>query len=151
MLTRPPPPPWRSQPPFALADVEVRPASNELVVAGTPVRVKPRMMDVLLRLAAADGETVGRQALLDEVWPRRIVNDEVLSRVIADLRVALRDDARDAKFIETIPKVGYRLVAPVARLPVAGRVAWKCVATRRPGCRCARGGIRASSSGRRVR
>ena len=120
MLTRPPPPPWRSQAPFALVDVEVRPASNELVVAGTPVRVKPRMMDVLLRLAAANGETVGRQTLLDDVWPRRIVNDEVLSRVIADLRVALRDDARDAKFIETIPKVGYRLVAPVVRMAAAG-------------------------------
>ncbi len=79
-------------------------------------------MDVLLRLAAADGAPVLRQALLDEVWPRRAVNDEVLSRAIADLRTVLGDDARVPRFVETLPKVGYRLVAPVspAAAPPAG-------------------------------
>ena len=105
---------WRQRPAFRLHNVEVRAASNEIVVGGTVVRVKPRLMDVLLRLAAADGAPVPRQVLLDEVWPRRAVNDEVLSRAIADLRIALGDDAREARFIETLPKVGYRLVAPVA-------------------------------------
>ena len=89
------------------------------------MRVKPRLMDVLLRLAAAPGEVVPRDTLLADVWPRRMVNDDVLSRVIADLRVALRDDAREARFIETIPKVGYRLIAPVipASAPPAQTVA----------------------------
>src|SRR4051812_36296336 len=71
-------------------------------------------MDVLLRLAAAPGEVVTREALIADAWPRRMVNDEVLSRVIADLRGVLRDDAREARYIETLPKVGYRLVAPIA-------------------------------------
>lgn len=103
----------RSTAPFRLHDVEVRPASNEIVVAGIVSRVKPRQMDVLLRLAAAAGEVVPRETLLADVWPRRMVNDDVLSRVIADLRIALHDDAREARFIETIPKVGYRLIAPM--------------------------------------
>jgi len=56
---------------------------------------------------------VTRQALLDDVWPRRLVADEVLSRTIAELRTSLDDDAREARYIETLPKIGYRLIAPV--------------------------------------
>lgn len=106
-------PAWRDRPPLRIGEVDVRPASNEIVTGGTLVRLKPRVMDVLLRLAAAPGEVVSREALLADAWPRRMVNDDVLSRVIADLRVALGDDAREPRFIETLPKVGYRLLAPV--------------------------------------
>jgi DNA-binding winged helix-turn-helix (wHTH) protein/Tol biopolymer transport system component len=80
--------------------------------------LKPLLMAVLLRLAAAPQQVVRRETLLAEVWPRRMVNDDVLSRAIADLRTALGDDAREARFIETIPKLGYRLIAPVE--PVIG-------------------------------
>jgi Tol biopolymer transport system component/DNA-binding winged helix-turn-helix (wHTH) protein len=119
-----------------LGEIEVRPASNELVVARDVVRVKPRLMDVLLRLAASPGQVVTREALIADAWPRRMVNDEVLSRVIADLRGVLRDDAREARYIETLPKVGYRLIAPIGepgetppasrRFPRAGVVALAC-------------------------
>jgi len=112
-------PAWRARDRIRIGDVEVRPASNELVARGTIVRIKPRLMDVLLRLAATPGEVVPREALLADAWPRRIVNDEVLSRAIADLRIALGDDARDPRFIETLPKVGYRLLAPVLPAPGA--------------------------------
>ena len=102
---------------FRIGDVEIRPASNEIVTKEGVVRVKPRLMEVLLRLAVEPGQVVSRQTLLDDVWPRRMVNDDVLSRVVADLRVALRDDAREARYIETLPKAGYRLIAPVVRQP----------------------------------
>ena len=112
---RSPPPPWREVPAFRLHEVEVRPAANEIATAAGVVRIKPRLMDLLLRLAHAPGEVVSREALLDQVWSRRMVNDDVLSRAIADLRMALGDDAREARFIETLPKAGYRLIAPVVR------------------------------------
>jgi DNA-binding winged helix-turn-helix (wHTH) protein len=48
----------RDRPPFRLGEFEVRPASNEILIAREVVRVKPRLMDVLLRLAAAPGEVV---------------------------------------------------------------------------------------------
>jgi DNA-binding winged helix-turn-helix (wHTH) protein/Tol biopolymer transport system component len=73
-------------------------------------------MQVLVCLAQRPGEVVRREALLAQAWPRRMVNDEVLSRAIAELRTALGDDARGARYIETVPKAGYRLVAPVAPL-----------------------------------
>jgi DNA-binding winged helix-turn-helix (wHTH) protein/dipeptidyl aminopeptidase/acylaminoacyl peptidase len=111
------PPAWRIRRPFRINDVEIRPASNEIVQAGKRTRVKPRLMDVLMRLASTPGEVVARETLLAELWPRRMVNDEVLSRVIADLRIALDDDAREPRFIETIPKVGYRLIAEISPLP----------------------------------
>lgn len=71
-------------------------------------------MDVLLRLAADAGRAVPRETLITDVWPRRMVNDEVLSRAIGELRTVLDDDASDARYIETLPKIGYRLVAQVA-------------------------------------
>ncbi len=107
------PPAWRRATPFRLHDVDVHPASNEITAGGARLRLKPRQMEVLLRLAASPGQIVTRQMLLDDVWPRRMVNDDVLSRVIADLRDALGDDARGARYIETLPKVGYRLIAPL--------------------------------------
>jgi DNA-binding winged helix-turn-helix (wHTH) protein/Tol biopolymer transport system component len=112
-------PAWKSVHVLRVGDVEVRPSSNEIVGADGLVRLKPRLMDVLLRLAFEPGAVVTRQTLLEEVWPRRMVNDDVLSRAIADLRVALHDDARESRFIETLPKLGYRLVAPVVRMPPA--------------------------------
>lgn len=108
------PPPWRRDVPRRIGAFVAWPASNELVGAAGRLRVRPRLMDVLLRLAAEPGVVIARNRLLEEVWPRRMVSDEVLSRTIAELRTALGDDPRHPAYIETIPTVGYRLVAEVA-------------------------------------
>ena len=113
---------WKDAAPFRLGDVEVHPASGELRGRRGVERIRPLLMDLLLRLAAEPGEVVRRETLLQDVWPRRMVNDEVLSRAVAELRTALGDDARDARYVETLPKIGYRLVAevvPLAREDVA--------------------------------
>jgi DNA-binding winged helix-turn-helix (wHTH) protein/Tol biopolymer transport system component len=104
---------WKREAPFRLGDLEVLPASGELRGRRDVERLRPLLMDILLRLAAEPGEVVRRETLLEDVWPRRMVNDEVLSRAIAELRTALGDDARVARYIETLPKLGYRLVATV--------------------------------------
>jgi len=113
------PPPWRRDVPRRIGAFVAWPASNELVGAAGPLRVRPRLMDVLLRLAAEPGVVIARNRLLEEVWPRRMVSDEVLSRTIAELRTVLGDDPRHPTYIETIPTVGYRLVAEVADAGVA--------------------------------
>ena len=122
-LLRPDARAFRRDPPGTIGTFEVRAASNELVGPQGVIRLRPRLMDVLLRLAAAPGDVVPRQVLLDDVWPRRLVADEVLSRTIAELRTALADDAREARYIETLPKVGYRLIAPVAARVTPARAA----------------------------
>ncbi len=111
-----PKPSWRRTAAFRLADLEVHPESGEVRSRRGTERMRPLLMDVLLRLAANPGEVVRRETLLEEVWPRRMVNDEVLSRAIAELRTALGDDARQARYVETLPKLGYRLVASVEPL-----------------------------------
>lgn len=107
---------WRRSAAFRLGDLEVHPESGEVRSRRGVERLRPLLVDVLLRLAASPGEVVRRERLLEEVWPRRMVNDEVLSRAIAELRTALGDDAKRARYIETLPKVGYRLVAGVEPL-----------------------------------
>src|SRR5262249_33879736 len=68
--------------------------------------------------------------LIDAVWTRREVNDEVLSRAVAELRALLGDDARRPRFVETLSKGGYRWIAPVSRdavsppAPLVARRRW---------------------------
>jgi DNA-binding winged helix-turn-helix (wHTH) protein/Tol biopolymer transport system component len=77
----------------------------------------PRLQyDLLCVLLEHAGRLVPREALIERAWQRRVVGDEVLSRQIASLRQALEDDAREPRYIETVPKAGYRLLAPVVAL-----------------------------------
>ncbi|MCU0755302.1 MAG: winged helix-turn-helix domain-containing protein [Xanthomonadales bacterium] len=99
--------------PFQVGAWWVDPSLQQLQ-RGTEVRKLPPLQLKLLRvLALAAGQTLPREQLLDRVWARRLVNDETLSRGIADLRLALDDDARQPQYLVTVPKLGYRLIAPV--------------------------------------
>ncbi|HEX4781389.1 MAG TPA: winged helix-turn-helix domain-containing protein, partial [Usitatibacter sp.] len=107
---------WKRETAFRMGDVEVVPASGEIRTRHGLERLRPLLMDIVLRLAAEPGAVVRRETLLEEVWRRRMVNDEVLSRAMAELRTVLGDDPRSPRYIETLPKLGYRLVAPVSEL-----------------------------------
>lgn len=102
--------------PLKVGTVLVWPASNELDAGRGRERIAPRLMALLIRLVTADGAPVDRTTLIDEVWSRKGVTDEVLSRAIAELRTLLGDDAKAPRYIETLPKVGYRLIAAIAPL-----------------------------------
>jgi len=95
------------------------PLAHELVRGDTRRRLPKRLVLVLWALARQPGQTVTRDALLAAAWQRQVVADEVLSRCIAELRQALEDDARAPRYIETLPKTGYRLLVPVS--PVTER------------------------------
>lgn len=103
---------------FRVGDHLVQPGANTLVGAGGEIHLEPKSMEVLLVLAARPGEVIGREELLAAVWPGVHVGDESLTAAIIKLRRALGDDARQPRFVETIPKRGYRLIAPVE--PVTG-------------------------------
>ena len=70
-------------------------------------------MQVLVYLAEHAGEVVTREKILEKVWEGTFVSDEVLTSAIRKLRQAFGEDGSDAGFIQTVPKKGYRLNAPV--------------------------------------
>jgi Tol biopolymer transport system component/DNA-binding winged helix-turn-helix (wHTH) protein len=96
-----------------IGDCTVIPTLNQILHGDSAVHVEPKAMSVLLHLAARRGEVARREELIQEIWHTTFVTDDVLKRCISDLRKALGDDRKEPRFIETIPKVGYRLVAPV--------------------------------------
>ncbi len=79
------------------------------------VRLEPKIRDVLACLIEAEGAVVSKDALLERAWPDTVVEEAALSRCISELRRALGDDAKQPRYIETLPKRGYRLTAEVAR------------------------------------
>lgn len=93
-------------------------------------------MAVLVRLADAEGAVVSRNELLDTVWPRMAVTQDALSQCVVELRKAFRDDSKNARVIETIPKIGLRLMEPVATVQASS------TATHRKSARVVRGDIR---------
>jgi len=104
---------------------------NCLERAGQTHRLEPKIMQVLLALADHPGEVVSKEQLFRRVWPDTFVSDEVLTRSISELRKTFEDNPRESTYIQTIPKSGYRLVAPVT-LPAetknrgaADKPAWK--------------------------
>ena len=77
------------------------------------VRLEPRVMDVLVCLAERAGEVVSRETLNEQVWGNIVVTDQAVTNCISELRHHLGDDRAAHRVIETIPKRGYRLTAPV--------------------------------------
>ena len=71
-------------------------------------------MQVLVLLATHAGQVVAKERLIQTVWPDTFVTDDVLTRAISELRRVFGDAAKESRFIETIPKSGYRLIARVS-------------------------------------
>ena len=101
---------------FLLGEWTVCPSRNRLVRGEEETRLEPRVMDLLVHLAQRPGQVVSSERLVDEVWSCHVVARSALSRSLAVLRKALGDDARDPRYLETIAKRGYRLVAEVRPL-----------------------------------
>lgn len=78
-----------------------------------PVRLTVKSLHVLLALVGQHGKVVSREALLEWVWPDTMPTDDVLTQAIGQLRKAFSDDRDAPRYLETISKGGYRLLAPV--------------------------------------
>ena len=91
----------------------VQPSINTISQNGTSNRLEPKVMEVLVCLASQPGEALSKEIIIKAVWPETFVSDDVLTRSVSELRRAFQDHAREPRFIETIPKRGYRLIAPV--------------------------------------
>jgi Tol biopolymer transport system component/DNA-binding winged helix-turn-helix (wHTH) protein len=98
---------------YEVGDVTVDLRRMTVVRLGSPVPLEPKTFDVLCCLLAHRERVVSRDELLDAVWKDTFVTPNVLSRAIAQLRKALGDDAFESRYIETVSKRGYRLIAAV--------------------------------------
>ncbi len=100
---------------FTVGKWRVLPHRNTISHDGDEKHLENRLMATLLFLAEHEGSTVTREQFFESVWRGRVVNEEALSRAISLLRTALDDHAHAPEYIQTIPGVGYRLIAQLAR------------------------------------
>ena len=89
------------------------PGDRQLRRDGEPVELNARYLDALTLLVSEEGRLVSKDRFLDEVWRGVPVTDEALTQCVKTLRKQLGDDAARPRFIETVPKHGYRFIAPV--------------------------------------
>ena len=101
---------------YCLGEWTVRPHRNRIERGSESVHLAPKAMAVLDCLARASNSVVSRQEIFDSVWPGAAVSDDALTQRIAEIRKAFGDSPQKSKIIETIPKIGFRLIPPVIPL-----------------------------------
>ncbi|MFN0047211.1 MAG: transcriptional regulator, partial [Sphingorhabdus sp.] len=94
-------------------DFRLDPENRLLVRDGAQVELSGRYLDALALLVGAPGKLVSKERFLEDVWHGVPVTDEALTQCIKALRRTLGDDAARPRFIETVPKYGYRFIADV--------------------------------------
>lgn len=100
-------------PAFRVGAWSVDPRSGEIARDGECLRVDDRSMRLLVCLAEHAGRTVTIDQLLDEVWAGTVVSQDSVYQAVTSLRRLLGDNRRAPTYIATVPRQGYRLVAPV--------------------------------------
>ncbi|MGI9237833.1 MAG: tetratricopeptide repeat protein [Woeseiaceae bacterium] len=98
---------------FKLGDSEIHPPSGTIRRPDGSHHVTPSAMDVLVCLAERAGHLVTREELIERVWKGSDTGDHALTRCITDLRHQLDDHPENPVYIQTLPRRGYRLLAPV--------------------------------------
>ena len=102
-------------------DFEFDDRRRGLRARGRPVRLNGQAIDLLCELLERPGELITREEIARRLWPDRNVNfDHSLDVVVSRLRTVLGDRGSSARFIETVPRRGYRFVEPVATRPEGG-------------------------------
>lgn len=105
---------------FRVGAYEIDPGALSVRADGEPIRLKPKAMAVLVELARQPGVTLSRDELLDRVWKSTHVTPGVVGHAISALRRAFDDPLEAPAYIETIPRIGYRLLAPVDDIDADG-------------------------------
>lgn len=108
--------------PFIIGEWEIDPRLGRVSDHNSGVdetKLEPQVMAVLLCLAKQPNQVVSREYIEEQAWPNRVVGYDSLSTAIIKLRKALNDDSKNSRYIETVPKRGYRLIANVspAKIP----------------------------------
>lgn len=100
---------------YQVGDWEANPKTCRIARGDSDVKLSPRSMNVLVYLAERSGETVSHEELLAEFWRGAISSPNAVHKCVTELRHAFGNGGGEPAYIETVPKRGYRLVAPVSR------------------------------------
>lgn len=84
---------------------------------GTPLALTPRLFSALLLFVERAGELLDKDTLMLALWPGLVVEENNLNQIVSGLRRALSDDAQGSRFIQTVPRRGFRFIAKVTPLP----------------------------------
>lgn len=98
---------------YLLGGMTVTPSLGRIDGASGQIRIEPKMMELLNCLSSAPGTVISREQIEAKLWGKDFIADDAVARLVSKLRKALGDQATSPRFIETIPKRGYRLIAPV--------------------------------------
>jgi DNA-binding winged helix-turn-helix (wHTH) protein len=98
---------------YVFGEFHLKRAERVLERDGAPVPLAPKAMDVLIALIGNRGRLMEKDTLMREVWPDTFVEENSLAFNVSVLRKALGDRAGEARYIEMVPKRGYRFVAEV--------------------------------------
>src|SRR6266850_2965710 len=98
---------------FSFDDVTVDRENFRVLKAGVMITLTPRAFDVLVALLKQPGRVVEKRELFNQVWGDTVVTDNALTKIIKEIRQTLDDDAKAPRYIETVPKRGYRFIAEV--------------------------------------
>ena len=98
---------------YRFQDFELEPSERRLSEGGRPISLTPKVFDTLVLLVERAGQVISKDELMKVLWPRGFVDESNLTKHIWFIRRALGDREQDSHFIETVPKVGYRFIAPV--------------------------------------
>jgi Tol biopolymer transport system component/DNA-binding winged helix-turn-helix (wHTH) protein len=80
---------------------------------GVPLSLEPKAFNLLVLLSGRPGHVFTKQEIFEQLWPNTVVTDHALTRIVAQLRRVLGDEARESRFIETVPTRGYRWLPAV--------------------------------------
>ena len=97
---------------YRFGEFELQDESEQLLHRGSRVKLEPQLYRLLLLLLKHRGELVSRDQIQEVVWAGRSVTDEAIRAAVKKLRDLLGDDARAPTYIKTIPKQGYKWLAP---------------------------------------
>jgi len=98
-------------------DFQLNLSDQRLLRNGVCVPMPPRVFDTLVLLVTAKGQLVDKDYLVRQLWPDTFVEEGALAHNISILRKALGESAVSSTFIQTVPKRGYRFLAPIRTGP----------------------------------
>jgi TolB-like protein/DNA-binding winged helix-turn-helix (wHTH) protein/Flp pilus assembly protein TadD len=101
---------------YEFGPFRIDPSEGLLLRDDQPIPLAPKAFEALLLLVESSGHLIEKGVLIQKLWPDSFVEEANLSKYIFTLRQALSDGEDGQKYIETVPKRGYRFVAPVQKL-----------------------------------